>query len=199
MIFPSRPRFVGLVLAAALLAPVGAACSDDDGEVSDVTVGADDPTTTSTDQPTTTTADPDAEIEAAVEQAFRRKWDAYVQLGAAPTTTSPLIDEVFTGTAREDVLDAMSQLVAEGNAVRLPGEAARFRPMVNSIELLSDDEAIVFECTLDGLVVFNTASGQIVNDAVNQVAGRNLLRLVDGVWKIAEIDDVRQGDPQCDF
>lgn len=185
-----------LLLAVALAA---GACSGDDDGTSAVTVPAADTTSSSTSssstQPTTTTEDPTV----AVEQAFYDKWDAYVEAGREPDAFSPVIDQTFTGDAHTAFADALSRLLAGGNALRPPDDSERFQPRINELRILDQASAVVFECTYDGLVIYNSGTGDVVDDAVDHVAARNEFEFVDGRWKVARVADLEQGDPPCDF
>ncbi len=185
-------RFGACLVSAALI--VGA-CGGDDDDTSNVTVPAESPTTTSTTVATTTTTE---DPKVAVEQAFFAKWDAYVEVGANPDPANPLVEDVFTGPAKQAFLDAISRLNREGNGVRRPSDSSRFVLRVNEIRIVSESEAVVFECSLDGLEIFDLATGEVKSNSVDEVASRNILRLVDGVWKVEDIRDLEPGDPTCD-
>lgn len=188
------PRIGTCLFAAALLL---GACGGDATDTSNVTVPAEtsttEPATTTTESTTTTTEDP----KAAVEAAFYEHWDAFVEILEAPDPSNPLIDQYFTGAARSAVLDGVSRLIGDGHAVRLPADSSNFRPQIKSIVLLSDTEAIVYECTIDGLVVYDTSSGEIVNQSVDKIAQRNLLQLEDGSWKVSDLRDIEEDEPSC--
>lgn len=188
----SSSRLAACLLAVAVV--IGA-CGDDDDSTSPVTV---DPETTTT-EPTTTDATPTTEDpEAAVEQAFYDQWDAYLEIVADPDPANPLIDEYFTGRAKQGVLDGVSRLISEGRAIREPENEEDFEPTIVETQIRSATEASVFECTTDGLVVFDKASGTVVNDEVVHVEQRNEFTLEDGRWKASDLRETEPGEPGCD-
>ncbi len=188
-----RTKRIGTVLVG--LALVAAACGGGADDPSSATVPATEPTTTSTTAaPTTTTEDP----AAAVEQAFYDQWDAFVEIAGDPDVTNPLIDEYFTGRAKEGVLDGVSKLIAGGEAIRLPDDASRFRPTIDRTVIQSPTDAVVFECTIDGLVVYEVAPVKSSNDAVEVLGQRNDFKFIDGRWKATDLRDLAEGEPRCD-
>lgn len=188
-----RARIGTVLLAAALL--VGA-CGDDDAGGSDVTVPADpnSSTSSSTTSSSTTTADP----AGAVEQAFYDQWDAFVEITSAPDVDNPLIDEYFTGEAKQALLDGVSKLIADGQAIRLPEDPSDFEPRIVEIRMEGESSAVVYECTVEALVIVDQATGEVVDDAVSEFESRNVFERVDGRFKVSETADPPEGEPGCD-
>ncbi|MGK2928989.1 MAG: hypothetical protein ACSLFO_05365 [Acidimicrobiales bacterium] len=189
-------RTIGTLLVTAAL--FAGACGGDDAsdDAGDVTVPVDESSTTSssTTEPTTTTEDP----KAAVEQAFYDQWDAFVEISSAPDIEHPLIDQHFTGEAKEALLDGVSRLLADGEGFRLPEDQSSFHPRVVKIEMTSEDQATVFECTVEGLVIFNRTTGDVVNDSVADYERRNEFKLVNDRWLVSETVELAEGEPGCD-
>lgn len=186
-------RFRLSLLAGALL--VGACTSDDEPSAS--TVAPDEttvPESTTTEPTTTTTEDP----AAAVEQAFFDQWDAYLEIVGDPDPANPLIDQHFSEEAKDAVLDGLSKLVEEGLAIRLPEDEANFEPRIVETQVLSPTTAAVFECTLEGLVIYRPETGEIVDDAVSEFESRNDFELVDGQYVVTSTRDIQDGEPGCD-
>ena len=186
-------RFRLCLVAGALV--VGA-CSGDD-VASDVTVAPDQttaPETTTTEAITTTTEDP----ADAVEQAFFDQWDAYLDIVGDPDTANPLIDQHFTAGAKDAVLDGVSALIADGLAIRLPDDEADFEPRIVGAQVLSPTTAVVFECTLEGLVIYRQDTGEIVDGAVSEFESRNDFELIDGRYVVTSTRDIEEGEPGCD-
>lgn len=188
-----RAKTGTVLLAVALL--IGA-CGDDDADGSGVTVPADSSSSSSssTTEPPTTTADP----AGAVEQAFYDQWDAFVEITSAPDVDNPLIDEYFTGEAKQALLDGVSKLIADGQAIRLPDDPSDFKPRIVAIEMTGDSSAVVYECTVEGVVIFDQVTGQVVNDAVSNYERRNTFERIDDRWLVSSTTPIQEGDPGCD-
>ncbi len=182
-------RIRACLLAVALVA---GACAGDDDASPDVTV---DPTaTTAAVEPpaetTTTTADP----RVAVEQAFYDQWDAFVEILEAPDPANPLIERFFTGAARDAILDTISADVEAGYITRRPDDPAHFVPGIESIEFVDESTAVVVECTIDGLVVLRSDTGEVVNDNVVTARLENTFKLEAGQWKLLTNKGLDQTD-----
>lgn len=149
--------------------------------------------TTTTSVPTT--ADP----LVAVEQAFHDQWDAYLDVLEAPDITDPLIDEHFTGRAREHLADRVSEFLAEGKVAVRPEDPDELVPRIVGMRLESPTVAHVFECTVDGVRIIDARTGEVRNGTVITLEARNTFHLVDGRWKLANlVAGVEPGEPSCD-
>lgn len=186
---PSNPmpmRWLGALLLAGVVAVP--ACGDDDSGASNATVPDDRPTTETTRSTTSTTEEPEAEIRAEVEDAYYAQWDAFVEIFSDPDPANPLIDEHFTGAAREQVLNSIGSEIANGTITRPPEDDENFQFLVESIEILGESEAVVIDCLVDGLVAVDRSTGQVLNDRVVSLRTRNTFRLEDGHWKISDTE-----------
>ena len=177
-------RFRLCVVAGALVvgALVIGACAGDD-DASDVTVAQDEtsvPESTTTEATTTTTEDPTV----AIEQAFYDQWDAFVEILEDPDPSNPLIDQFFTGTARDAILDTISSDIERGLVTRRPENPDHFSPGIESIEFVDERTALVVECTIDGLIVLDRETGMVINDNVVSARLENTFVLEDGQWKL---------------
>ena len=183
-----RTTQIGTLLVG--LALFAGACGGGADDTSSVTVPATEPTTaptsTTTSEPTTTTEDP----KAAVEQAFYDQWDAFVEIVARPDPTRPADRRVLHRRGAGTLLDGMSQLIARrrGDPTSGGSERSSGRELSNRIQSIADDGAVVFECTVDGLVVSTSstrASRRRRRSTTRQQ--RNEFELVDGMWKVANL------------
>lgn len=182
------------LLAGALLL---SACGGGGGGTSSATVPADGTTSTTARRTTTTTTDPDAAIREEVEQAYFAQWDAFVEILETPDPNNPLINDHFTGVARERVLDVVSEFVARGYVARRPDDQSLFRPAIQRVEV-AGDRALVVECTVDGLLKVDLSSGAIVDDDVSTAHLANWFVRRGGVWKVESTDQASAGEPPCD-
>lgn len=188
------PRIGTCLLALALV--VGA-CGGDDDDTSNVTVPADTSTTesTTTTEPATTSTTEDP--AAAVEAAFFAQWDAFVAILGNPDPANPLIDRHFTGEARESLLDSISDFLQEGKRAQRPADPAHFSPAVLEV-VVEGETAVLFECTVDGIVVVDAESGEVLNDEVSTYALRNEFRFEGGAWKLSATREPTAEEPACD-
>lgn len=187
-----RTRIAAVLLASAL---VVAACGDDDA-ASPVTVPADGTGSAPTsERPTTTTTE---DPTAAVEQAFFDQWDAFLEVASNPDPSHPLISAHFVGRAEESVRDGVSKLVADGHSIRRPDDPSRFVPAIREIRRISDSEYLVFECTIQGLVLIDQESGAVLDDAVADYERKSTYVLDDGRWKVQSTERLEAEDPACD-
>ena len=188
-------RFGAMLLVAAVVA---GACSGDD-DSSGTTVPADDATTSTTSSSTTssttsTTEDPTA----AVEQAFYDQWDAFVEILSAPDPANPLIDKHFAGDARATVLDIIASDLTQNFTTSKPEDPMHFVPRIESVEFVSPITALVTECTVDGLVIRNRDTGEVVNDVVATVRIKNRFELDDGRWRVASSTRIARSEGVVD-
>ena len=188
-----RSRLVPCFLGAAIL--LGACSGDDDA--TGVTVPDDEVTTSTTTTTGSTTTDPDAEVKAAIEQAYHDQWDAYIEILSDPDPTNPLIEQHFTGAAKERLLDLVSAFIRDGYIARLPTEPSLFQPQIQRLAV-DGDEATVIECTVDGLMKVRRATGEIVDDEVLKAHLANTFVLSDGRWKVESTVSAPPGETACD-
>ena len=190
-------RLGPLLLGAAVL--LGACGGDDDA--SGVTVPEDEVTTSTstTTGSTTTTTDPDADVKEAIEQAYYDQWDAYIEILSDPDPTNPLIEQHFTGAARERLLDSIAEDVRAGIVTRRPDNPDNFRADIIDVSL-AEEQATVISCLVDGLVQVDRTTGAVVNDAVATLKIETSMVLEDQNWKLE--DSVRlsrlEGATSCE-
>lgn len=175
----------------AVAGVVATACGGGEGAPSAVTV-PEASSTTSTTAPATTEPATGPSAEAAVEQAFYEQWDAFIEILSDPDPANPLIDRYFTGPAREQVLDAVSEFVARGHVARLPADPKKFELTVETIDLVSARRAEVVECVVDGLTVVEAGSGETVNDAVSVLRIREVFVFEDDYWKVSTTETLKR-------
>lgn len=194
-------RVAGLAVAAVALVATG--CGGDDAVTSPVTV----PDTRDETPGTSDPADGDdgeddeqAEMIPEVEQAYLAQWEAYVEILSAPDPANPLIDQHYTGSAREQLLDTISDDIANGYVTERPANPEHFSVDVDSVQIAGGDRAVVLSCLVDGLVLKQADSGGVLNDDVASIAYRTEMVFEDGRWKISEAEEVEreEGADGCD-
>lgn len=181
-----RVPAISLVLVGLLVA----ACSGGDPEIAI----PDSTTTTARLLATSTTtgsgtppSDPSAPIPTAEEEIVTRYqafWSARFEANQAPPDPDhPGLAEYATGEQLETVIAGTRQNLEEGLALRRPEDSVR-RSDVRVIGI-KGDEALLQECYVDDGIVYRTASGEVVNDAVATHNVQATMLRVDRVWKLA--------------
>jgi hypothetical protein len=191
-----RRRPMVLVALALVLASSAAACSDDGGEAAD---GA--TTSTSTESSTTATIeDREAAQRQAVIDAYLAAEEAAAEASAPPTPNPehPALLETHTGPMLVQRQEVFRGLRANGWAIRLP-EGSKYREEVESVEFESDDSAILNVCVVDDGERFVVATGEVISSGLATGEITAAMRLVDGVWKLAERREEQQweGEAGC--
>jgi hypothetical protein len=148
---------------------------------------------------TTSTTEAAGDQVAAVRRAFHDQWDAFVEITSDPDITDPLIDRHFTGEAREAVLDTVSADLLHGHATGVPDDPDLFQPSIESVEITGPASAVVVECTVDGLMVVERDSAEVVDATVVTVRIENRFERADGTWKVARSNLLsrREGVHRC--
>jgi ABC-type glycerol-3-phosphate transport system substrate-binding protein len=185
----SRLATAALVAVFALLP---AACGGDDGEAADED---DRTTTTARAEDSTTTTAPSAEAE--VEAAYLAQWEMNERLAAAPDPNDPEIDIWTIGTAKDDLVEALTTLMAQGQAVRFDAE---YSHDVLSIDVAPDGQsAQLIDCNVDDATVIDAATGEEVESATaTNYLDVSMTLTADG-WKVEGFDrlEVWEGVRQC--
>ncbi len=208
-------KLIGVAIAVLICA---AACSSDDDAASthvteppeatsaptSTTAATLEPSSPSTAAPTTTPAEPEPEetsttagqdessIEILLGDAVRAYFDAReaASSGPRPDPTDPALAEVAASPELERLTQSIQDKVDAGQAIR-PGEQALAEIRVGFVEQ-AGDLATAAACSIDDGVIFDVATGDVVNDEVLTHNYRVDLALLDGVWKVTEIVRVQQ-------
>jgi len=174
-----RLALVALVLLGA------AACSDDDGDGSAV---ASDSTTSTTTRPTTTTTttDPTAVLEAEISEGYEASSRAFIDAAAIPDPNLPALAATHTGPMYEQRRGVLLALQADGRVIRYP-ENSQYRVEIDEDSFEVDGDVARFEiCGVDDGERVVAATGEVVAGGVVTVEARVAMQRVDGVWKLAE-------------
>lgn len=173
------PVAAGAVVAGLLLAACGGSASS--APASSSTTQA--PPVTSTTLPTTTTttaSTPEAEIEA----VYRAFWDATIEAGDPPDPESPALAAVMADPMLAHVTQQVAHRRATGQAVKLPEGS---RSSVSDVEItVSGDSATLTACVVDDAVVYDRASGRVLNDRVTSGWARAVVRRTPDGWRVTE-------------
>lgn len=194
---PPRPRrsrgpvIALLVLIVGALAAIGVLVTvQDDGPSSTgpLPTGTSGPGVTGA-----TTIDPQAAVKTAILDAYRQSTDAFVAVASDPNgkPTDPRLEEHKVGNAL-----LASQVTID--RLRKAGHVFRGTIEVNPVVVeLTADTAVVQDCGLDRVGVFNATTGEVVTP-VDSPPRPNLARatykLINGVWMQNGFKDLKQ---QC--
>ena len=170
-----------LVLVVISLTP---ACGGDDHDGT-----APDPTprsTTTTTEPTTTTlSELDQKIEAA-KAAYLAFMHAVRAAEAAPVTPHlPDVQAVMTGLQQTQITANLEGMQARGEAVRLP-ENSQDSQEVLTASLQPDGSVLLKACEINDAVVYDVATGAVVDDDVITIEVDVTVVQENGVWKVAD-------------
>ena len=191
-----------------LLALLGSCSSDDKGSTSaseqvepaaavtthqpEATVPTTTASTTTASTSTTESADLESNIESVLADRVRGYFDARASANAAPAPDplSPGLAEYATGEELAAVVANTERRRDGGEAIR-PGETALAEIRV-AAGTVNGDSATVAACVIDDGVIFDIASGEVINDDVVTHNYQIELVLDGGVWKVARIVRVQQ-------
>lgn len=178
-------RFL-LALSLAVLA--AAACSDDDG---DAVAGG---STTSSPAPrstTSTTVDRAQPLED-VEAAYIASSRAFIEAAAIPDPELPALAATHTGPMLEQRRGVLLGLRTDGRVIRYPPNS-QYRIEVDRESMEIDGDIARFEiCGVDDGQRVIAATGEVIAGGVVSVRARIAMQRVDGVWKLAERQQIAE-------
>ena len=166
------------VTAIALLTALLVACSGDDDTAGSST------STTEAAEVTSTTAAVDADVLA----AYRGFWDAYLTAADPMDPAHPDLEQYATGASLDRVREAFADHFAKGEVIRGSVDLAP------EIEQLDDENATVRDCYLDQTHIFDSATGEQIDEpgeAAFEIVA--VLVLDGGAWKVSTLDKVADG------
>lgn len=139
--------------------------------------------------PPSTTADPQAAVKAAVLDAYRQSFDAFVAVASDPAgkPDDPRLEQHKVGNAL---------LAAQATILRLRRDGHVYRGSVEvhpTIVELGLDTATVQDCGIDRTSTIDLRTGQVVSPPGTEgSAATATFRLIEGIWKQNEFKDERR-------
>jgi hypothetical protein len=179
-------------LVGAVLVALGACGGDDDEESTGTTA-------TSTTSAPSTTLDEEARKEEAAKDAYLAYWDAYMKATSEPVDPQlPAMQRLMTGDHQRVVTHDLEDRQARGEAARLPANS-RLRHEILSAELQAYGSVRITECEVNDVVIYNVATGVVLNDDVVTKLATATMVVEDGKWRIADSAVVRRwaGAVEC--
>lgn len=186
---------VAVVCACALVTACG---GSDDGDASASTTSVAAEATTSapstTESTTTTTID---EEEAAILAAVDGLWQSHITINSPPDPDHPDLARFRAGSTLESAQARTEDRRVQGHAIRLP-ESTVYSHETLSVQV-DDDRAFVVDCSVDDSVLYDIASGTILDDAVLSNEWEITLTRSASGWLISDVlqRDQWQGVAGC--
>lgn len=174
---------VGRVVLAGTLTVllVMAACSDDESVAEPTTSRR----STHAETPTSTTSTTAPSVEEQLIERYQAFWDARFEANQEPVNPDhPGLREYATGAQLDNVLEETRQNAEDGIAFRRPANSVA-ESRVRVLEI-NGREATLQECVVNDGVVYEVATGEVVDDAVVSQSVRATMRRVEDVWKLAD-------------
>jgi hypothetical protein len=150
--------------------------------------------------PTTTPGDPEAEVKADVEAAYRAYLAMETRLTSAPDPDDPEIPERATGRTLDSLRATLADYAAKGQVIRVGPASAQ---TILSVEV-AGSQATVTACYVDESGVFDAATdAAVVPTRIYTSIDRTTLERVDGVWRVSlrtapQDDELWEGVTTCD-
>lgn len=186
-----RSRIAGMLLVSAVLV----ACSNDPkppatAKVTSPSTSAS--STTAAPKPTTTTAPKPRLVYAhqftpaqkKVAQGYFAAVQAYLHAASGPTPHDLALAQTHLGSMLTAAEIRVADFAKRGQAVRLP-RSSRFAVRVDAVDV-HGSIASLSVCSLDDGVVFQRATGHIVDATVGSSTQVVTMRSDRGIWKLAD-------------
>jgi hypothetical protein len=171
-----RGRIVATLLVFVVVSLAGAACGGGDDDEAK-------PPSTPSDPSTTTTTEPTIEDAKAAYLSYRR---AYRTAAAEPVMPHlPDIQALMTGLQQTQITANLEGMQARGEAARLPDNTQEHHEIL-SASIQADGSVQLRACSINDAVVYNVASGAIVDDRVT-TSFLDVTMVQEGdAWKVAD-------------
>ncbi len=179
------PALARLLVVLSIAALTAAACSDGDGDGG--AVASDSTTSTTVRRPSTTsTTDPTDALEAEVVAAYEASSRAFIDAAAIPDPNFAALAATHTGPMFEQRRRVLLALQADGRVIRYPPNS-QYRVEADQGSIEVEGDVARFEiCGVDDGERVVAATGEVVAGGVVTVEARVAMQRVDGVWKLAE-------------
>jgi hypothetical protein len=178
-------RSVGVLTLVVVLA-LGASCSDKSGEAGTTTLPR------SKVRSSSTSADPGDHDLAAVRAAYNASSRAFIDAAAIPDPNFAALTETHTGLMLEQREKVLAALKRDGRVIRYPANTKYHADIDDNTFKLDGDVAIFDVCVVDDGERVDVASGKVISGGVGTVQARAAMRRVDGVWKLAEREQIAE-------
>jgi hypothetical protein len=163
-------------------------------------------TSTSTTAPTGTTAStlsPEQVAQLSDEDQIRYVLDTYwselILIGQHPDLNRESFFSLLTGDFLSAETKRVSDVIALGQAWRLPTVNPRSANRIVRLTLYGDAMAAAYECVVDDAVAYSVKDGTVVNSATRTYLYLTTLTKASGRWQITkgETVDLKEGEQPC--
>jgi len=177
-------RTVVALLVLVVISLAAAACGGGDDDA-DPPSTSDRTTTTPTEPTTTTLSETDQKIEAA-----KTAYLAFVRAFRAAETPPvnphhPDVQAMTTGLQQTQITANLEGMQARGEAARLPENSQDHQDFLTA-SVQPDGSVLLKTCEVNDAIVYNVATGAIVNDRVVTVTVDVTMVEESGAWKVAD-------------
>lgn len=124
-------------------------------------------------------------VEQEVLDAYLAATEAYDAASDPADPAYPGLAETQTGLALEQAVSQLSAYQATGRAGRDPENSISKREA--EVETVTDDKAVVRDCTIDDGIIVVAATGEVVNDVVSTFLFEGHMVVEDGRWKLSSL------------
>jgi hypothetical protein len=125
-------------------------------------------------------------LEAEISEAYEVSSRAFIDAAAVPDPNLPALAATHTGPMYEQRRGVLLALQADGRVIRYP-ENSQYRVEIDEDSFEVDGDVARFEiCGVDDGERVVVATGEVVAGGVVTVEARVAMQRVDGVWKLAE-------------
>lgn len=178
--------------AAFVLAFLVAGCGGDaPGASPTTTTLASKPTSTTVITPGSSLTTSTVDVESAVFDSYRSAIDAFNHaLTDPPNPDDPLLAQTMVDPMLSQAVKLAGEWRGFGQAGRAPADSVRKITLISAD--VDGDKATIEACSVDDGVIYEPATGTVLNDEVTTARDRATLMLVDGTWKLASREQLEK-------
>lgn len=148
-------------------------------------------TTTSAVSSSSTTATSLVPLDAIVFTSYKSALDAFNHaLADPPNPDDPLLAQTMVDPMLGQAMKLAGEWRGFGQAGKAPPDSVRRITLISSD--VDGDRATIEACSVDDGIVYEPATGTVLNDKVTTAHDRATLTLVDGIWKLATREQVEK-------
>jgi hypothetical protein len=175
----SAVRRVWIAALAGAVALAAGACGGDDGDEESTNT-----TTASSTSAPSTTLDEETQKEEAATAAYLMYDEAFFKSAADPVNPRlPELQALVTGSQQALVTRNLVEMRANGQAVRLP-RGSQARQDLRLVELQTDGSVEITSCEVDDSIVYEVATGVVINDDIVTNLISTTMVNQDDRWKL---------------
>lgn len=147
---------------------------------------------------TTSAPKTQAEQEAEIIEAYLRGRSAWIEMILDPTGPLPEGIDARSGSALQILIDERIRMSSDGVRARLGDDnLLAYSPIVESV---LDNSATVRDCVIDDVVLFNAATGEVVDESISSAKWLSRMIRTGSNWTLdfSDRQEVYEGADGCD-